>query len=274
MNAGVQTTKLNHHVKHSHARVILFAFLSFALFAGLAFAQSNSADRPTGVLRLRVRIKVGDATRGLSRKRFFLLKGSLDQNRAALDAATKINPISRDCFYRKLGASEALINWLRENDCESVYCREIDDADVVGPKAIPEFFKAMTDGQKEYGNKELARKWLTTNLSENLRDGFYKQRQASISEVLKQDQIFSGSNSISVMTDKNGTAYFTELEPGTYVLSNLIPTELGASGVLWNCELTVKPGDIATERPYQLSNRNDRNVKCVGVEKSFPACEK
>ena len=76
----------------------------------------------------------------------------------------------------------------------------------------------------------------------------------------------------SVMTDRNGTAYFTDLGPGTYVLSNLIPTELGQTLVTWNCEVQVKPGDLATEKPYLVSNRKDRNVKCVGVEKPKPPC--
>ena len=69
----------------------------------------------------------------------------------------------------------------------------------------------------------------------------------------------------SVMTDRNGTAYFTDLGPGTYVLSNLIPTELGQSLVTWNCEVQVKPGDLATEKPYLVSNRKDKNVKCVAL---------
>jgi len=75
-----------------------------------------------------------------------------------------------------------------------------------------------------------------------------------------------------VMTDRNGTAYFTDLGPGTYVLSNLIPTELGQTFVTWNCEVQVKPGDLATEKPYLVSNRKDKNVKCVGIEKPKPAC--
>ena len=35
---------------------------------------------------------------------------------------------------------------------------------------------------------------------------------------------------------------------------------------------TLKPGDLATEKPYLISNRNDKNVKCVAVEKPLPAC--
>ena len=76
------------------------------------------------------------------------------------------------------------------------------------------------------------------------------------------------------MTDRNGTAYFTDLVPGTYVLSGLIPIELDQTSVSWNCEVQIKPGDIATEKPYLVSNTKDRNVKCVAVEKPLPSCEK
>ena len=74
------------------------------------------------------------------------------------------------------------------------------------------------------------------------------------------------------MTDRNGTAYFTDLGPGTYVLSNLVPTELGQTLATWNCEVQVKAGDLATEKPYLVSNRKDKNVKCVAVEKPMPVC--
>ena len=76
------------------------------------------------------------------------------------------------------------------------------------------------------------------------------------------------------MTDRNGTAYFTDLEPGTYVLTNLLATEVGQSAASWNCEVQIKPGDIATEKPFQVSNRKDKNVKCVAVEKPLPPCVK
>jgi hypothetical protein len=75
------------------------------------------------------------------------------------------------------------------------------------------------------------------------------------------------------MTDRNGTAYFTDLEPGTYVLSNLTPTQVGETAVTWNCELEVKRGDVATEKPFLISNRKDKNVKCVGIERPLPSCD-
>jgi hypothetical protein len=241
--------------------------MRLALFALLLMLLVQS---PTGVLRLRVRVKADDASpmRGLSRKRFFLIPGTLEQNRALLEAIERQPLVPRDCYYKKLGASAALIDWLKEGDCESVYCRGVEKEFVTGPKAVPEFVTAFTTSQKEFGNnEETARRWLTTNLTAELRDGFYRDRQRALQALLKQAPAVQ-----SVMTDRNGTAYFTDLGPGTYVLSNLIPTELGQTVVTWNCEVQVKAGDLATEKPYLVSNRKEKLVKCVGIEKTIPAC--
>jgi hypothetical protein len=240
---------------------LVFALL---LMVTLAFAQSQ-----TGVLRLRVRVKLDDNSplRGLPRKRFFLIRGTLEQNRPLVEAIERQSLTTRDCYYQKIGASAALIDWLKEGDCESVYCRAVEKDFVTGPKAVPEFLTAFTAGQKEYRNDETARQWLTTNLTPDLRDGFYRDRQRALQALLKQAPAVQ-----SVMTDRNGTAYFTDLGPGTYVLSNLIPTEFGQTLVTWNCEVQVKPGDLATEKPYLVSNRKERLVKCVGIEKPKPIC--
>ncbi len=222
---------------------------------------------PTGVLRIRVRVKADDASplRGLARKRFFLLPGTLEQNRALIDAIERQPLVTRDCYYRKLNASQALIDWLKTGDCESVYCRDVEQEFISGPKAVPEFAAAFAASQKEFGGDETARKWISTNLDANIRDGFYKDRQAAIAALLK-------TPALSVMTDRNGTAYFTDLGVGTYVLSNVVPAEVGQTAVSWNCEVQVKQGDLATEKPYLISNKKDRLVKCVGVERPIPPC--
>ena len=252
----------------------LCSILIACMLAFACLAQTPSASQNAGaVLRLRVRVKVGDSTKGLSRKRFFLTKGSLEQNRSVVQGIERRPVVSRDCYYRSAGASEALLKWLNDNDCESVYCREIQPDDIEGAHAVPEFLTAVVAGEKELGSRELARKWLTVNLPEKLRDGFYKNRQRDLQATIKQAEEISGTKVLSVMTDRNGTAYFTDLEPGTYTLSNILPTELEGVSLIWNCELQVKQDDRAFEKPFLISNRKDKNVKCVAIEKPLPVCE-
>ena len=234
----------------------------------------NSQTQPTGVLRLKVKLKIGESTKSLARKRFHLLKGTLEQNKTVIDAAEQNSYISRDCFYSKLGASQQLIDWLKAGDCESVYCREIEEEFVNGPKAVPEFVTAYAAGEREFGQSNIGRKWLTNNLPPPLRDGFYRDRRNALDALLKQAEMVSGVHPLSTMTDRNGTAYFTDLEPGSYVLTSLLPIEVGESLDTWNCKVQIKPGDIATETPYQVSNKENRLVKCVAVEKPIPVCQK
>jgi len=255
-------------------RTVILALTLFVAYSTSVTSQNPPPQKPTGVLRLRVRVRVDESTKGLSRKRFYLLKGTLEQNKPVLDAAEQRPIVSRDCFYSKLGGSQALIDWLKAGDCESVYCREIDQEFITGPKAVPEFAAAYASGEKEFESTDTGKKWLTNNLSAQLRDGFYQDRRNALQVLIKQAQALSGATVLSVTTDRNGTAYFTDLEPGSYVLTNLLPVEIGSSATAWACDVQIKPGDIATEKPYFVSNRKDKNVKCVGVEKPLPACVK
>src|SRR5689334_12394535 len=123
---------------------LLIVFVGLLAALPLAIGHSLNQSQQAGVLRLRVRVKANDSAplRGLPRKRFFLVRGSLEQNRALVDAIERQPLVTRDCYYQKNGASPALISWLKEADCESVYCREIDQDFVTGPKAVPEFATA------------------------------------------------------------------------------------------------------------------------------------
>ncbi|HEV2835042.1 MAG TPA: hypothetical protein VGW58_06985 [Pyrinomonadaceae bacterium] len=262
-------------MKHATRWLIILITLLIALPLTAGRSQNQIAPaRPAGVLRLRARVKLGDsnALRGLARKRFFLIHGSLEQNRAVVEAIERQPLLTRDCYYTKNGASPALLNWLKEADCESVYCREIEREFVSGPKAVPEFATAFAASEKEFGNSATALKWLSTNLPASLRDGFYRDRKGVLDALLKQAQASSGTAVQSVMTDRNGTAFFTDLGPGTYVLSNLVPAELGQTLATWNCEVQIKPDDLASEKPYLVSNRKDKLVKCVALEKPVPPC--
>ena len=249
-------------------------FLSLILIALCVSINGQTTSSLGGtVLRLRVRIKVGNATRGLARKRFYLVRGTLAQNKTMVEEIERRPLVSRECFYRSAGASEALIKWLAEGDCETVYCREVNADDVSGATAVPEFVAAVAAGEKQFGGAELARKWVTVNMPDSLRNGFYQVRQNYLGASLKQAEETSGAKVLSVMTDRNGTAYFTDLQPGVYTLSSILPSEIGNMNVSWNCEVQVKADERGFEKPYLLSNRSDKNVKCVGVEKPLPVCE-
>jgi hypothetical protein len=252
---------------------LALCLLCAAPLAAQSAAAAEAQQTPAhGVIRLRVRLKIEDKERGLARKRFFLIKGSLEENQALIEKLDHSSSLSRECYYRSIGASEALIRWLKENDCESVYCREIAQEDTEGNAAVPEFQAALAQGKKEFGQLELARKWITVNLREDIRSGFYSRQQETLRAFLKQAEELSKSKVVSVMTDRNGTAYFTDLAPGTYVISNLIPAEVASNRLLWNCEIKVKAGELGTERPFLLSNQKGGNVKCVSIEKPPPPC--
>src|SRR4029079_9126249 len=104
-------------------------FFALMLMVTVVLAQSQQpVAQQTGVLRLRVRVKADESAplRGLARKRFFLIPGTLEQNRALITAIEHQPLTTRDCYYQQHKASEELINWLKEGDCESVYCRSIE----------------------------------------------------------------------------------------------------------------------------------------------------
>jgi hypothetical protein len=82
------------------------------------------------------------------------------------------------------------------------------------------------------------------------------------------------------MTDQKGTAYFTDLEPGSYVLSNVIRIEGSETASLWTCPIEVRAGDISTvvEKPFQISNTREMKpamlsqTKCWSDEQPLPVC--
>jgi hypothetical protein len=212
-------------------------------------------------------------TKRLDRKRFFLIKGSLEENRALIEKINQTPALSRDCYYRGIGASEALIKWLIKGDCDSVYCREVAPEDVSGGEAVPEFQLAYARGQKEFGSSDVALKWLTVNLRDEIRNGFYKRQQETLRALLSEAEASSKAQVQTVMTDRKGSAYFMDIEPGTYVVSNLLPTQTGNVSILWNCQVEVKPKELSDAMKWAFTLTNDRSAsqKCF-VERELPSC--
>jgi hypothetical protein len=242
----------------------------------LETAHTQTPPPTRGVIRLKARFKYGEVTRELPRKRFFLIKGSLAENKSLIDQLKALQPLSRECYYRSRAASEALIKWLSENGCDSVYCREIEEKFLSGSNAVPEFQAAYNQGLREFKTPELARRWLTVNLPADIRAGFYNEKQRIITNLIKQVETATSTKVLSVMTDRKGTAYFTDLEPGTYTITNLVGSETEKTSILWACEKEVKAIDlaIAMRRPFTLSNERDPKVKCEMLERPLPVCDK
>ncbi len=254
-------------------RLILFSVVVLSIAATNFIAHTQTPTR--GVIRLKVKYKTGDVTKELSRKRFFLIKGGLEENKSLIESIKQASIQSRECYYRSLGASEALIKWLKDNDCESVYCRGIEEKYATGSEAVPEFQAAYSQGLRDLKTPELARRWLVTNLSTELRAGFYNQKQGVINALVAQAESTSTTKVMSVMTDRKGTAYLTDIEPGTYTISNLVGSETEKTSILWACEKEVKAVDLAVamKRPFTLSNEKDPKVKCEIVERPLPVCD-
>jgi len=253
--------------------IAVIAFACCLIAPGLvAHTQTPSANR--GAIRLKVKFKSGDVTKELARKRFFLIKGSLDENKSLIERIKQTEVMSRECYYRSKGASSALLKWLKESDCDSVYCREVEEKFVTGNEAIPEFKAAYDQGLRDFKSPELARRWLTVNLAADIRDGYYNLKQQTINNLIKQAETASGRSVLSIMTDRKGTAYLTDIEPGTYIVSNLVGSETESTRILWACEREVKATDLAVamKRPFTLSNEKDPKVKCEIVEQPLPVC--
>src|SRR4051794_16178777 len=87
--------------------------------AALAGAFTVRAQQPAKTsLILKTRVSLGGKQVKLSRKRFFLLRGGADVNKAIVDRINASVYTSRDCFYCQQKASPEYITWLQVADCE------------------------------------------------------------------------------------------------------------------------------------------------------------
>jgi len=228
----------------------------------------------TGVLEINGRIKVEGKQERLKRKRFYLFRGGLDANKALVERIRAAQYVSRDCFYCKLNASPEFRTWLKAEDCESPFCREITAEDA---GRVPEFKAAMDKGSRDFARKpELARKWITTNLAPGLRDGFYLQRKKSI------DAILAGVKPLQTgMTDSVSIkAIFIDIPISppagkateTFLISNLAPFEIGAKGYVWACEVEIG-ADKKAVRSLPVPEPGKRAEKCEVFIRDLPACD-
>lgn len=338
--------------------VVLSAFLT-------AFGQETAplpkVEQKIGSIRFSSQVEINKKTEVVARKRFYLIRGNLEDNKALLEEIAKTTAKSANCYYADLrrenpNLSPAFFCWLKNKDCtkgycrcESVYCRDITMDDV---GTVPEFAAAYRQSLKEYRQQPvLALKWLTTNLPSDIRDGFYRQQEAAIDNLvklaqkaaqeatrtakenlvvfdedvqpdmtnqiicsdklkpagrtkskadqsMKQPKIVACKDFQSVVTDRQGNAYFLDIdlvipqqidkkmpeggkkprETETYLITNLAPVVFGDTSFIWTCEVEIKPADAANPQRINLKNEINKNNKCKIVPKpisencNFPEC--
>ncbi len=240
-------------------------FLLIALSAfGFYFVN---AQTPFGSLEVSGRVRVEGKMEKLERKRFYLLRGGLEENKNLVEKLKTAELVSRDCFYNQLNASPEFICWLKAENCESPYCREIERADI---ETVPEFRTAFQKGLKQFGNRPaIAQKWLTTNLAPPFREGFYLKQKSLLENLL------SGVKPLqSAMTDSVSVkAIFIDIPLGlngkeeeTFLVSNLLPFEIGSKTYIWVCET-----EIGSDKTAKLILREGKD--CEVIVKDLPVCK-
>jgi hypothetical protein len=226
-----------------------------------------------GSLEVSGRVQIGKERVALKRKRFFLFRGGLAANKALVEKIRSSEYMSRDCYYCREKASAEFLAWLKAEDCETPYCRQINEADIA---KVPEFQAAHRKGLIQFRNRrDVALKWLTTNLTPNLRDGFYRQQRSAIDSILAQWRPLQSSMTDSVSVKAIFIDVPVQLAAGktteTFLVSNLVPTEHGGKGYLWACEVEVGTAKRAT-LILRVPEPGKQVPRCEVVVKDLPAC--
>ncbi len=233
-----------------------------------------AAVRPdTGSLEVNVKnVKIGGKPAKLSRKRFYVFQGGLADNAAFVARIKSAEITSRDCYYKSVQASDQYICWLQAENCESPFCRVVDASTLdQNDKAhfVPEFFTAYNKGIPLFrGKSDIARDWILTNLPDNLVNGFYRQQQQVLATVLGGVKPFASS-----MTDTPGirTIFldipFAESETKKkFLITNVLPIEIGGKSYVWTCEKDVEPGKKAILDLSRLTKT------CEMTERTLKTC--
>jgi hypothetical protein len=246
------------------------------LLAALVGGGEAAAQGPKGALEVSGRVSVGGKQLKLTRKRFYLFRGGLDANKPLVERIKAATPTTRDCFYCRQKASAEYVAWLKADDCESPYCREITADDVA---KVPEFIAAYKKGLVQYKNKpDIARKWVTNNLPTPLRDGFYNEQKTLLNSILGgvkplQSSMTDSVSVVSIFIDiplNIDKAAAKQTEP--FVVSNILPIEIGDKSYVWACEIEVGSAKKAKTPTLPIADTSKLVKKCEVIVRNLPKC--
>ena len=229
-----------------------------------------------GSLEVSGRVKIDGKQEKLPRKRFYLFRGGLRDNKDLVERLKAAEITSRDCFYSQLQASPEFICWLKAENCESPYCRKIGMDDI---QRVPEFQAAYKKGLSQFrGLSSIAQEWLTTNLPPNLVSGYFRERRSLT------DTLLAGVKPLqSTMTDSvTVKAIFIDIpikadatgqkKSETFLVSNILPIEFGGKSYVWTCEVEIGVGKTTNMR--LLVPENNKPVKnCEVTVKDLQVCK-
>src|SRR5260370_8915851 len=102
----------------------------------------------------------------------------------------------------------------------------------MGNDTVPEFKAAYDQGLRTFKTPELARRWLTINLTADIRDGYYNAKQEVIRGLIKEAEAIGKTTVMSVMTDRKGTGYVPDTEPGPSTISNPVRSSKETTSIL------------------------------------------
>lgn len=214
-------------------------------------AAAVPAERPI-LKTIKLNVQYGGKV-PVARKNFYLsrLPFNLDELQQKLG-----NLPSHKDYLRKIsgqGLSEELVaefirEWLERYRCETVYCQPITREDVARIRLFQEAYNRASSVFKNARNEdgtEAALKWLPNFLPREITTGYFDIKMDWVKRaisLMEAGSIGAEKNSIrTVMTDRKGEAYITEIAPGaTYYISNLVPIEDGKDCFLWNSKKEVK----------------------------------
>ncbi|CAN5632973.1 hypothetical protein BH10ACI3_BH10ACI3_13900 [soil metagenome] len=238
--------------------VLLIAVLTGSI---LVSAQANPGFG--AVLLKGGTVKSADGTKkALVRKRFYLFAGAVKDNQPLVDRIRSTDLVSRDCFYSGINASVCFIKWLERANCESPLCRQVAQEEVA---SVKEFQSAYDKGFAQFNKRpDLALSWLVDNLSPELVSGFYRKQKSAT------DMILGGLKPLqtAITTGTDAEALFVDVpvvdKAAKYMISNLIPVEIGAKSYVWVCGVNVQ----RDKQTAVVINKNN----CTITERDVRVC--